>query len=285
MQLFLAAIGEFEGIVEDATDLLLVVLQGLLDVAQPPLVDAGLLVAEIQATHQFPHHHHIDAVADDLGLQRREMGDFPGQGYRAEIGIGVVAPAHGQQGAALGLLVHRDLLGSLVAQADGPLDDRIRRVAHRDRGFRKRAAVIEPGLAAEGGLVEIEGDIVIALVDQFQNLDGFPHDFRADAVAGQNGDLVMLHGVLVPRVGAGQAAARRRLKRRILAKRPTANNSARIPLRLHREGRRQRECARGESMPGLERGPPGGASRIPRDTMAPSRAGPPARLRFRTHHP
>src|SRR5690606_41620827 len=89
------------------------------------------------------------ALADDLRLQGGEAGDGLGQVHRAEVGVGVVAGAEGQQGAALWLHVHGDLLGFLVAKANGALDDGVRRVADRLGLVWEGVAVVEVGLAAE----------------------------------------------------------------------------------------------------------------------------------------
>ena len=73
-----------------------VVLQHLVDVAPALIVYSCFLGAEIQAPHQFTDNDKVNSVTDDLGSKWRKMREFRREGNRAEVGLGLVAPSHGQ---------------------------------------------------------------------------------------------------------------------------------------------------------------------------------------------
>jgi len=83
-----------------------------------------------------------------------------------------------------------------VTQAYRAFQDRVGLIADRDRLRREGVAGFEISASAEQCRHQFEFDVV-AFLDQIQHLDGFRGDFRADAVAGQYCDFIMLHCLLV----------------------------------------------------------------------------------------
>ena len=90
----------------------------------------------------------------------------------AEVGVGVVASAQGQEGAAFGLFVDGDFLGFFEAESDGAFEDGIGVVADGFGFVGEGGAVIEPGFSSEGCVSEVEFRVG-CLFDFFEDVDAW----------------------------------------------------------------------------------------------------------------
>lgn len=115
----------------------------------------------------------------------------------AEVGVGVVASAQGQEGAAFGLFVDGDFLGFFEAESDGAFEDGIGVVADGFGFVGEGGAVIEPGFSSEGCVSEVEFRVG-CLFDFFEDVDGLGGDFWTDSVAFEYcNDFCVGHRILV----------------------------------------------------------------------------------------
>ena len=144
------------------------------------------LFTKVDAAHQLPDHQDVDAVADDLGAQRRQPGQPPRQRDRAVVGKGVVALPQLQH-RQFRALVHRDRPHLFQRHAGRALQDRVGGVAHL-LGLRgKRGAAGKPGAGAERGAL-IGEVMAVARGHRVQHLHRLGDDLRPDAVAFEEGD-------------------------------------------------------------------------------------------------
>ena len=174
-----------EGNLRDLLDLSARVMAVVAGVAAPG-VFALHFFAEVDAAHQFADHEDIDAVADDLGTQRRQPGKASRQHDRTVVGEGVVALAQ-LQNRQFGALIDR--YGRHVGErhAGRALQNGVGGVAHRLRVGRERGAVGEPGAGAERRATEVE-PVAESFRNRIQHLQGLADDLGADAVAFEDGD-------------------------------------------------------------------------------------------------
>ena len=114
-----------------------------------------------------------------------------------------------QQRGAFGLLGRRERFP--FRTADAAEEDGIRRLADRERFGRQRVAVAVDGCAPHERTVQME------LEREFfphgaEHVEGFGHDLGADAVTGENCDLVVGHGER-QKVEGGTPKVKRRPKK------------------------------------------------------------------------
>ena len=163
-----------------------------MDVTSSLIVNPGFLGSKIKTADQFTNNHEVNAAADDLRTQRRKVCQFRRQGDGAEVRVRLVAPAHGQKASTLGLLIYGNLLRLLMAEPNGAFEDGIGVVADRNGFIGKRLSGLIPGAGAKQGGLQIKCNAV-SFFYKVKNFFCLGHDFRADAVAGEQGNLVCCH--------------------------------------------------------------------------------------------
>ncbi len=108
-----------------------------------------------------------------------------------------------QQRGAFGLLGGRE--GFPFRSADAAEEDGVGRLTGGERFGRQRVAVAVDGRAADERAVQMEVEREF-LPHGAEDVEGFGHDLGADAVTGENCDLVVRHGerrdFVIPRAKA-----------------------------------------------------------------------------------
>ena len=172
-----------KGAAGDALDLPAVVDHGVVGFFGGAGTFPALGLAEVDVAGELAHAEDVKAVPHDIGAQ----GAGRSQGFedlgRAEVAEELEMFSKRQQGGALRLLGRGQ--GFPFGAAHRAEEDGVAGLAHgKGRGGQGLAVVID-GAAAHirvfVGKAETE-----FLLGRVQNLDRFPHDFRADAVAGQD---------------------------------------------------------------------------------------------------
>ena len=118
---------------------------------------------------------------DDLRLQRRRARQLRIADRRTEVReqLQVLAQAENRL-----LGTQRAFERVVFPVADGAEQDRVGFLRERQRGIGQRMALRLVARAADRRFFELE-----LLAERVQHLDGFLHDFRTDAVAGQHCNL------------------------------------------------------------------------------------------------
>ena len=184
---FLAALGgEFEGDAGDADDLGLGVAHGVDGFAGFLVPPAGR--AEVEAAEQLADEEDV-GVFGDFGAEGRVFRERGVGDGGAQVGEAAEGLADLEQ-AGFGALVGREGVELVVADRahqDGVGLER----GFEGRGGERRAGGVDGDSADEQ---RDEGEVVAAeLGDGFEDVDGFVGDFGADAVAGEDGYLEILH--------------------------------------------------------------------------------------------
>ncbi len=177
-----------EGDVGDAHDLALLVNHGVddLDVAIGQC-GAALRLAEVHAAGQFTHAEHVKAALDEVGTNGRGTGERGIADAGAQIGEEAEVLANGQECTALGLLIRRELFP--LRAADGAEEDGVAGFAGFDGFFRQRLAHGVDGGTTDEFVVIVEREAGTA-GDGVEDAKGLGHDFWADAVAGEDCEVV-----------------------------------------------------------------------------------------------
>src|SRR5699024_5346266 len=185
-ELFAALPGRFKADAADTLDLVLRVGHGVHgDLLAVFLI--GLVLAEVNAADEFPHHDKVDPLFHDLGFQRagrRQLGpDFS----RAAVGVEAHARAQAQQA----------LLGALVAGQALPLGAAHRPQQHAVGSFAlfqfrggQRVAELVDGFPAHAGAGVSEGVAVFG-GDLVQHAHGLGDDLGARTIPVDQGDILV----------------------------------------------------------------------------------------------
>ena len=148
-------------------------------------------LAEIHAAGQFAHDQNINAVALPFLRERTGVRKNFRQLHRAQVGEQTkFLPQPQQRGAFRSFFFRNRRIA--VRQADGTEENRVGLFADVERDVRQ-CFFGEVNAGPTDGRV---GDVQLELETFFrgaQNLDGFAHDFRADAVARERCDVVSVH--------------------------------------------------------------------------------------------
>ena len=199
----MALAGEFESDPADPLDLVGIVDLGvdaaLLAIAE---IDDLLRLAEIDAARQFAHDDEVETL-DDLALQGRGIGECRIADGRPQIGEQGEILAQPQE-PRLGPHVVRDSVP--FGAADSAEDHRVGRLSARHVLLADRLAMRIIGAAADEALLRLETGQSgsVAPGDDFFDLG---HHFGADAVTGQEEQLVGRHGISCP-LDVGRVAGR-----------------------------------------------------------------------------
>ena len=184
--------GHVETDAGDTTDFALAVRQGVVGLALAVLQHALLAgLAEVDAAGQFADDEDVQP-GDHFRLQAGGRGQLRIEDGRTQVGEQAQLRANLQQTA----------LGTDIAFDPVPFRPPYRAQQHRIGLARalqglvgQRHAVLVDGRATDDVLGQFEAELE-PVVGQFQHLDRFRHDFRADTVTGENQDL-LAHNTLL----------------------------------------------------------------------------------------
>ena len=178
------AAGEAERQLQDAADLVVVILErvGDLDVAAGQLL--ARLPAEVQAAGQLAEDQHVHAL-ELLGLERRRVDQRWMDLDRAQVGEDAEPLAQRQEA-----LLRPDLAVGIVPlrPAHGAQQHGVARLARGQRLVGQRRAMPIDRAAADRLLVELEG-VAVRRRDGLEHPPALRDHLRADAVARQQHDL------------------------------------------------------------------------------------------------
>ena len=178
----------FEGDFGDADDLRRGIDLGV-DAALAALVGLDpARRAEVDPAGQLADHHDVETV-DDLGLERRGVGQHREEHGGAEVGERAEALPQAQQGP-LGPL--RVLQALPLGTADGAEQHGVGVERRLQRLVGQRNAEPVDRRPAHEGLAELKA-APPSLADRFQHPDRFGHDLAPHAVARQQGDAIGRH--------------------------------------------------------------------------------------------
>ena len=148
-------------------------------------------LAKIHSARQFAHDQNVYAIALPFLRERTRVRQNFRQRHRAQIREQTKFFAQPQQRGTFGTLLFWNRRVA-VRQTDGAEQNGIGFFAQRERRVRQRFARGVNARPADGcfGEVELEAKFFFGGA---QNLDGFAHDFVADAVARQGCDVECFH--------------------------------------------------------------------------------------------
>ena len=196
-ELLIALLGRLKADAADPLDLMLGVghrIDGLLLAICQRL---GLVLAEVHAADQLPDNEEVDALCHDLRLEGAGGSQLGPDLGGAEVGVKAHAGTEAEQA----------FLGALIAGHPLPLG-----AAHRTQQdavggqalvqlvLRQRVAVLVNGLAAHGSVGIVER-MAILFGHLIENTEGLLHDFRAGAIAPDDGN-ILLHSSVTSFIGS-----------------------------------------------------------------------------------
>ncbi len=176
--------GELACHAHDALDLVGVILLGVVG-----HIANTIALAEVDAARELADDEHVDA-SDDVGLHRRAVDERVEDLHGAQVRIRAESLPQAEKS-----LLGADPLGIggvPLGTADGAQEHRVGLLTHRERFLGKRASRGVDGRAAHQSF--LVGECVSALRSNgVQDLLRLRGDLGTDAVARQNGDVILRH--------------------------------------------------------------------------------------------
>ena len=177
-----------EGHVTDALDLALLIHHGVddFDVAIWQC-GAAFGLAKIEAAREFPHAEYVKTALHQVRTDGRGSGERRVTDAGAEVGKQAKVFANGQQGGALWLFIGWQAFPFWAT--DGAEEDRIAGLTGTDRFRRQCLTHRINGGTTDELVVVIKGHVALS-GDGIEDFDCLGHDFRTDAIAGEDCKIV-----------------------------------------------------------------------------------------------
>ena len=190
-----ASAGDLEGELRDALHFGAAVGFGVERALGVALAFAALRTPEVDAAREFAHADHVEALFRNVAAQGREALEAGVEAGRAQVAEELVALSQGKKRAHFGTGLVRERVP--LRAAHGAEQDGVGLVAGFDGFVGQRPAAGVDGGAAHEALLAGDREAE-SLRGGVHDLEGFGHDFGADAVAGEDGDVMCagLHDVV-----------------------------------------------------------------------------------------
>lgn len=189
-EFFSAALGGAEGDVRDAFDFAFAVHHGVDGDGFAIFLMGALGLSEVEASGEFANAEHIKSAGDEGFFDGRRVG---------ELGVAEGGPkvceesemlSEGEKSGSFGLLVWGE--GFPLGAADGSEQDGVRVFADFEGLLGECFSVDVDGDTSDAGLRGFEREAELC-AGEFENAEGFGHDFRSDSVTGENSDFEGRH--------------------------------------------------------------------------------------------